>query len=248
MRVYPAIDLLDGACVRLYRGSYDRVTEFSRDPAAVAERFVEEGARALHVVDLDGAREGRPVQLETVLGIARSVPVPVQVGGGLRSDEAVARCLDGGVRRVVLGTGAVRDPDWLGALVARFGPARVAAGVDVEDGTVMAEAWREGSGVPLEAHLEALEARGVRTVVYTDTTRDGTLTAPDVEGARTVVERGFRTLAAGGISRPEHLSALREAGVAGAVVGRALYEGGLTLAEARAAAGDRGAPGPGDGG
>lgn len=239
MRIWPAVDLLDGRCVRLYRGRYDEVTEYSRDPAAVAEGFVDRGAGALHVVDLDGAREGRPVNLDAVLEIRRRIGVPMQVGGGLREDEDVRRYLEAGVDRLILGTGAVRDPGWLARLVESHGPEAVAAGVDVRDEAVLTDGWTEAASLDRDGLLDALDACGIRTVVYTDTTRDGTLTVPDVEGAREVVGRGFRTLVAGGVSRVEHVRRLREAGAAGAVIGSALYTGALALEDAlRAAAGE----------
>lgn len=231
MRIWPAVDLLEGRCVRLYRGRYDEVTEYSRDPAAVAEGFVERGAEALHVVDLDGARDGRPVHRSTVLEIRRRVDVPLQVGGGLRDDGDVERYLEAGVDRVILGTGAVRDPDWLARLVERHGPEAVAAGVDVREDRVLTDGWTEAASLDREGLLDVLQARGVRTVVYTDTTRDGTLTVPDVTGAGEVVARGFHTLVAGGISRLEDVRRLREAGVDGAVIGSALYTGDLELEE-----------------
>jgi len=238
MRLYPAVDLLDGSCVRLYRGSYDRATRYSRDPVAVARRFVEEGARALHVVDLDGAREGRPVSRELVLSIRSACDVPLQVGGGLRETEHVDAYLEAGVERVILGTAALERPEWLGELVERYGPRAVAASVDVRGDEVVVEGWTEGSGVSRADLLERLAGLGVETILYTDTTRDGTLTAPDVEGAREVVRRGFRTVAAGGVSDVSHLRELRRAGVRAAVVGSALYEGRLTIPEALAACGD----------
>lgn len=238
MLIWPAVDLLDGRCVRLYQGRYDEVTEFSRDPVEVAAVFVEEGARALHVVDLDGAREGAPQNAGVVREIRRRVDVPLQVGGGLRSGDDVARYLDSGVDRVILGTGAARRPDWVAGLVERHGTDAVAAGVDVREGEVVVEGWTEGSGTSREELLDRLADAGVETVVYTDTVRDGTLTRPDVDGARQVVDRGFRTLVAGGISRVEDVRALRDAGAAGAVIGSALYHGSLTLADARAAAGE----------
>lgn len=233
MIVLPAVDLLRGACVRLYRGDYDRATEYSRDPAAVAEQFVREGAEGLHVVDLDGAREGSPRNAELILEVRDRVDVPMQVGGGLRETRDVARYLRAGVDRVIIGTASAESPDWLGSLLDRFGPDRVAAGVDVEDEEVMVRGWLEGSGATVGDALRELRGLGVETVVYTDVTRDGTLGRPDVDGARRVVEAGFRTVAAGGISRPEHLRLLRDAGVDGAVVGSALYEDEMTLEEAR---------------
>lgn len=238
MIVFPAIDLLRGACVRLYRGDYDRATEYSRDPGAVAEQFVREGAEALHMVDLDGAREGGPENAELVLDVRERIDVPMQVGGGLRRTEDVARYLEAGVDRVIIGTASAESPEWLASLLDRFGPERVAAGVDVKEDEVMVRGWLEGSGATVDEALEELRGLGVETVVYTDVTRDGTLSRPNVEGARGVVEAGFRTLAAGGISSPEHLRDLRRAGVYGAVVGSALYEGEMTLDQALAAAGE----------
>lgn len=236
MIVFPAVDLLRGSCVRLYRGDYEQATEYSRDPVAVAEQFVREGAEALHMVDLDGAREGSPENAELVLDVRERVDVPMQVGGGLRRTEDVARYLDAGVDRVIIGTASAESPEWLASLLERFGTDRVAAGVDVEEEEVMVRGWLVGSGATVEEALEELRSLGVETVIYTDVTRDGTLGRPNVEGARRVVEAGFRTLAAGGISSPEHLRALRRAGAHGAVVGSALYEGEMTLAEALEAA------------
>lgn len=245
MNVWPAVDLLDGRCVRLYRGRFDEVTEFSRDPVAVAEAFADGGARHLHVVDLDGARDGAPANAGVVLEIRRRLDVRLQVGGGVRTDEAVERYLEAGVDRVIVGTAAVRRPEWLAGLVARHGAGSVAAGVDVRDGEVVVEGWEEGSGVGRDEVLDALRRAGVETVVYTDTVRDGTLTRPDVDGAREVARAGFRTLVAGGVSRPDDVAALREAGVHGVVVGSALYHGEMSLEEALAAA--RGEDGDGDG-
>lgn len=246
LEVWPAVDLLDGRCVRLFKGRFDDVTEFSRDPVAVAEAFAEGGARNLHVVDLDGAREGRPVNGDVVLEIRRRLDVRLQVGGGLRDDGSVRRFLEAGVDRVILGTGAVRRPEWISGLVERHGTDAVAAGVDVRDGEVVVEGWEEGSGLGRDRVLDALAGAGVETVVYTDTVRDGTLTRPDVQGAADVAGRGFRTLVAGGVSRAADLADLREAGVRGVVIGSALHHGTLTLEEALAAA--AGDPGTVDGG
>lgn len=236
MRVWPALDLLGGRCVRLYRGRYDRATEFARDPIAVAGRFADEGADGLHVVDLDGARDARPAHAETVLELRGRLDLPLQVGGGLRRTEDVGRYLEAGVDRVVLGTAAVREPGRIRRLLDAWGADRIAAAVDVREGRVVVEGWREDAGMECSAFLDRLDGLGIRTVVYTDTMRDGTVTSPDVEGTRGVVERGFRTLAAGGVSSAADVRALREAGVEGVVIGSALYTGELTLEDARVAA------------
>jgi phosphoribosylformimino-5-aminoimidazole carboxamide ribotide isomerase len=234
--IVPAIDLLEGRCVRLEQGDYGRVTRFGDDPLAVARAFVAQGAAALHVVDLDGARQGRPVHVEAVLALCRETDVPVQVGGGIRVAEDVRRYLEGGAGRVVLGTVAARNTGWMGELIERWGPDRVAAAVDARQGRVVVEGWTESGGVSVDGLLDRLEPTGLRTVVYTDTRRDGTLTGPDVEGTARIVRRGFRTFAAGGIRTASHLAALRGAGATGAVLGSSLYRGTLTLAEALATA------------
>ncbi len=236
MDVYPAIDLLDGACVRLRQGDFERSTEFSDDPPAVARGFAEAGAPALHVVDLDGARAGRPVHVKLVQAVRLAVAIPLQVGGGIRTAEQAAAYLEAGVERVVLGTAALETPDLLAGLADAFGSDRVLAAVDVRRDEVAIRGWREGSGRAPEEVLADLGETGVRRVLYTAVERDGTLGGPDVEGARAVVRAGFRTVVAGGIRRAEDLRALREVGVSGAVIGSALYHGTLTLADALEAA------------
>ncbi|MDT8437172.1 MAG: 1-(5-phosphoribosyl)-5-[(5-phosphoribosylamino)methylideneamino]imidazole-4-carboxamide isomerase [Gemmatimonadota bacterium] len=236
MTVYPAIDLLNGACVRLLRGSYDEVTRFSDDPVAVARGFVDAGARALHVVDLDGARDGRPVHAETVRTLVARTGLPVQVGGGIRSLADAAACLESGVRRVLLGTAAARDPEFAAAAVSRWGPDRVAGAVDVRDGRVVVEGWLADAGLSPDALLARLRACGIRLVLYTDTTRDGTLGSPDAEGVRALVAEGFRVIAAGGVRDAGDVRALRAAGAEGCVIGSALYRGTLRLEDALAAA------------
>lgn len=236
MEVYPAIDLLNGACVRLRQGDFARSTEFSDDPPAVARSFAEAGAPALHVVDLDGARAGRPVHEELVQAIRRAVAIPLQVGGGIRTAEQAAAYLEAGVDRVVLGTAALEAPEVLAGLAEAFGADRVLAAVDVRRGEVAIRGWRKASGRAPEEVLGDLGASGIRRVLYTAVERDGTLGGPDVEGARAVVGAGFHTVVAGGIRRADDLRALREVGVEGAVIGSALYRGTLTLADALEAA------------
>lgn len=242
--ILPAIDLLDGACVRLERGDFDRVTEFSREPAGVASAFVEAGARALHVVDLDAAREERPVHLDAVAAICAEAGVPVQVGGGIRSRADAEGWFEAGAARVIVGTAALADPDLLRDLVERFGPGRIVAAVDVRDGRVVVRGWTEDSGVARDEALERLRKVGVERVLYTDVRRDGTLTSPDLAGAREVVRAGFGTLVAGGIARLEHLEQLRDGGAEGAVVGSAFYRGTFELGDALEVAGTQAWPEP----
>jgi phosphoribosylformimino-5-aminoimidazole carboxamide ribotide isomerase len=234
--VYPAIDLLEGACVRLYQGDYDAVTRFSDDPIDVASRFAAEGAEALHVVDLEGARSGTPIHADVVLSIAKSTGLPVQVGGGIRSRDHAEAYLGGGVHRVIIGTAAVETPEWLPEMLDRYGTDRVAAAVDVRDGEVVTEGWLTGSGRSLGSVTAALRTAGFETLLYTDTRRDGTLTSVDVEGSRRLTAEGFRVVAAGGIGSTADIRALAAAGADGAVVGSALYRGRMSLSEALEAA------------
>jgi phosphoribosylformimino-5-aminoimidazole carboxamide ribotide isomerase len=232
MIVYPAIDLLDGDCVRLSQGDFDAVTRFSRDPLEVARRFTSEGARAMHVVDLDGARRGEAVHAELVGAITKATGLPVQVGGGIRSEEQAAAYFDAGVHRILVGTAAFSGDDWLVAVLEEYGPDRVAAAIDVQDGEVMTDGWLAGSGLDAASAGSALYARGFRTVLYTDTRRDGMLTSADVAGTCALIEFGFHVIAAGGVTSVADIIALRGAGAAGVVIGSALYRGRLTLGEA----------------
>jgi phosphoribosylformimino-5-aminoimidazole carboxamide ribotide isomerase len=234
--VYPAIDLLDGACVRLSQGDFDAVTRFSQDPLEVARDFASQGARALHIVDLDGARTGEAVHAELIGGIAEACGLPVQVGGGIRTAAQASAYIDAGVYRILVGTSALSDDDWLAPALGRYGPDRIAAALDVRDGRVMIDGWLTDSGMDAESAATALRERGFRTLLYTDTRRDGTLTSADVPGTRALVEGGFRVIAAGGVSAVADIAALRQAGAAGVVIGSALYHGRLTLREALDAA------------
>jgi phosphoribosylformimino-5-aminoimidazole carboxamide ribotide isomerase len=241
MTVYPAIDLRGGRCVRLWQGAYDRETVYGDDPVAVARGFAADGARWLHVVDLDGARAGRPLQADLVARICAAVPIPVQVGGGLRDAAAVEAVLGAGAARAVLGTVAVRDPT-LAASLCRAHPGRIAIGLDARDGRLRVEGWTEGA----ETTALALAARagdlGAAAIVYTDVGRDGTEQGPDLAGTRAVARAArVPVIASGGVGSLADLRALAALiadGVAGAIVGRALYTGAVRLPEARAAAGE----------
>jgi len=236
MIVYPAIDLLGGVCVRLHQGDFEAVTRFSDDPLQVAWTFAAAGARALHVVDLDGARQGVAVHAGLVIEIAATTGLPVQVGGGIRTVERAAAYLDAGIHRILVGTAAISDADWLSEAVVRYGADRIAAAVDVRDGEVMTEGWLAGSGIDVDAVGAALRQRGITTVLYTDTRRDGTLGSADADGTRRLVESGFEVIAAGGVATVADVRALRDSGAAGVVIGSALYRGRITLEQALEAA------------
>ncbi len=237
MMLYPAIDIQGGRCVRLVQGRMEEATVYGEDPAAMARRWVAEGAEALHIVDLDGALEGQPQNGEAVLAIRRAVAVPLQVGGGLRSREAAAAYLDAGVERVVLGTRAAVDGEFLAEICAAH-PGRVAVGIDARDGQVALKGWTEV--IPLEAPELARRAEdlGAAAVIYTDIARDGTLSGPNVEAVSSLARQvTLPVIASGGVATVEdlrRLKALEADGVEGVIVGKALYEETLTVAEALA--------------
>lgn len=235
MILYPAIDVLGGRAVRLAQGRYEDPTVYNEDPLAAAHAWVSQGARALHLVDLDGAKAGAPVNLHHVRAIVDTVGVPVQVGGGLRGADAVADVLQAGAARVVLGTAAHRDPALLDAVLAAHGE-QVAVAVDVRDGRVSAEGWTESTEQGPEQVLAKLSAQGVRTVVYTDVDRDGMLSGPDVNVlARLLDAWPGRMVYSGGIGTLAHLEALTGLPLDGVIVGKALYERNFTIVEAQEA-------------
>jgi phosphoribosylformimino-5-aminoimidazole carboxamide ribotide isomerase len=238
MILLPAIDILDGKAVRLTRGEYDQQTINDEDPLAAARRWAQSGARALHVVDLDGARTGAPANLEHVERIAGELDVPVQVGGGLRTTAAVSDALAAGAARVVLGTAAFRDIDFLDSVVADHHD-RVVVSVDARDGNLAADGWLEQTDIPAESVIERLEDRGVRRFVYSSIDRDGMLSGPDLEAARRIA-RAVRGsfIYSGGVSSLADLSALaalRQVNLVGVIVGKALYEGRFTVGDAQKA-------------
>jgi phosphoribosylformimino-5-aminoimidazole carboxamide ribotide isomerase len=236
MLLLPAIDILDGKAVRLARGEFDHSTVYDADPRDAAERWVDAGARALHVVDLDGARSGAPVNLDHVRRIADAVEVPIQVGGGLRSLENVLSAAEAGARRVVLGTAAYHDVDLLDAAVAQLGD-RVVVSLDARDGMLAAAGWVQQTDIPVRSAIERLAARGVRRFVYSSIERDGMLSGPDLLGASDVADavRGSFVYS-GGVSSLDDLRALvelRQVNLEGVIVGKALYEGRIDVAEAQ---------------
>jgi phosphoribosylformimino-5-aminoimidazole carboxamide ribotide isomerase len=235
MEIIPAIDMQDGRCVRLYQGDFQRVTVYDDDPVAVARRWVAQGAPRLHLVDLDGARSGHPVHTDIIRAIVQSVDAPVQLGGGMRSIAAVERALELGVQRVILGTAAVHDPELIRQLVQQFGDA-IAIAVDARNDMAATAGWTETAAISAIDLVERMAALGVRRVIYTDIARDGTLSEPNIATTRALVRPGGPAIvASGGISTIDHLRRLAEVGVEGAIVGRALYTGDLSLSDALAA-------------
>jgi phosphoribosylformimino-5-aminoimidazole carboxamide ribotide isomerase len=236
--LYPAIDILDGKAVRLVEGRFEDSTVYHDDPLEAARSWVDGGARVLHVVDLDGARSGEPQSIEHLRRIVTGTGVPVQYGGGLRSLTAVREALRAGAERVVVGTSAFRDVDFLDDILAAFG-SRVVVAVDVRDGLISTSGWTQTTQMPAEDAIRRLGDRGVRSFVYTDVNRDGRLEGVDVDAVRRVAEavRG-RFLYSGGIGGLEDLRALallRQVNLAGVIVGKALYERRFTIPEAQAA-------------
>lgn len=232
MEVIPAIDLRGGRCVRLQQGDYDRETVFGEDPAGMASHWESEGATRLHLVDLDGAREGRPVNVEAVRAILQRVEIPCQLGGGVRDDATTETWLEAGLERVIIGTRALQDPAWFRRLVGRH-PGRIVLGLDARGGKVATAGWLDVSEVEAWTLAEQFDDLPLAAVVYTDIARDGMLGGPNLEATAALAER-FKTpvIASGGVGSLDDLDRLAQTSVAGCIVGRALYEGRFRLPEA----------------
>jgi phosphoribosylformimino-5-aminoimidazole carboxamide ribotide isomerase len=236
MQVWPAIDLLGGRCVRLQQGDYARETVYSDDPAATACGFQTAGARHLHLVDLDGAREGRPVNLPAVRAILETVDLECELGGGIRDEQTIRQLLDLGLARLVLGTSALKRPEWFREMCLAF-PGKLCLGVDARDGWVATDGWLETSSTPAVELVEQFAALPVAAVIYTDIATDGMLAGPNVAAMRAMQEAvDLPVVASGGVTTADDMAELAAAGLAGAIVGRALYAGTMTLEDALAAA------------
>jgi phosphoribosylformimino-5-aminoimidazole carboxamide ribotide isomerase len=236
MILLPAIDILDGKAVRLAKGNFDAKTEYDADPLEAARRWVSNGARALHVVDLDGARSGSPQNLDHVTRIAQTVDVPVQVGGGLRTVDDVRRAVDAGASRVVLGTAAYTDVDFIDTVLTDHGE-RVIVSVDVREGKLAASGWTQQTEIPAESVIQQLGGRGVKRFVYSNIDRDGMLEGPDLSEVQRIagtVRGSF--IYSGGVSTLDDLHALvalRQVNLSGVIVGKALYERRFDVSEAQ---------------
>ena len=240
MKLFPAIDIRGGKCVRLLKGDFDQETVFSDSPADMAAQWESQGAEFLHLVDLDGARAGKPQNLETVKAILAKVKIPVELGGGIRTLEDITEVLGLGVRRVILGSVVVHDPALVKAACEQYGD-RVVVGIDAKDGMVAVEGWGQTSNLEAPVLGRMMAEAGVKTIIYTDISRDGTLGGVNVAATVEMAEKsGLEVVASGGIKDLEDIKALKEhekSGVAGAILGKSLYMHTLDLKEALAVAG-----------
>ena len=239
MEVWPAIDLRGGNCVRLKQGDYGRETVFGEDPAAMARHWVDLGGQRLHLVDLDGARRGRPANLESVRAILQAVDVPCELGGGIRDEQTIRELLDLGLARLVIGSLAVRQPEWFRQMCRQF-PGKLVLGIDAKDGKVATDGWEQTSDMGAVELARQFSGEPITAINYTDIATDGMLTGPNVAAMaemRSAVE--VPVVASGGVTTAEDVARLADAGMAGCIIGRALYEETLTLPDALAAAGER---------
>lgn len=232
MRIYPAIDIKDGKCVRLFKGQFSDVTVYGENPAEIAKKWESLGGEFIHVVDLDGALKGRGVNSEIIREICKTVKVPVQTGGGIRTMEDVEYMLQCGINRVIIGTSAVKNREFVRDAVSEYGN-RIVIGIDAKDSMVAISGWEEVSNFKAVDFAKEMESLGVSTVVYTDIATDGTLSGPNVAAMEEMVKNTkLDVIASGGVGDISHIAALTQTGVEGAIVGKALYTGNLDLAEA----------------
>ena len=239
MLIFPAIDLYEGKAVRLYKGDYAQMTVYNEDPLAVARDFARAGATCLHVVDLEGARSGETPNIDTVAALASESGLFTEVGGGIRSMEVVDRYLSVGVSRVILGTAAVKDEEFLKAALAKYGE-RIAVGVDIKDGFVAIKGWTEKSSLDAMEFCAKMEALGVKTIICTDISKDGAMKGANHQLYRTLSERfGVQVIASGGVSSMEDVERLAALDIYGAIIGKAYYVGAIDLKEAIASAKER---------
>ena len=233
MQLYPAIDMKNGRCVRLCQGKFKNITVYSEHPEEIAALWQEKKATFLHLVDLDGALAGCSVNEETIKKIVSSVNIPVEIGGGIRSEEAVKNMLSLGVKRVIIGTKAVEEPEFLKDMVEKFGADAIAAGIDAKAGMVAIQGWEQVSTVTATELCLKMKEYGVKHIIYTDISRDGMLSGPNIPATKKLtLETGLDIIASGGVSCMEDLQSLYDAGISGAIIGKALYENRVDLEEA----------------
>ena len=236
MQIWPAIDLRGGKCVRLRQGDYTRETIYGEDPAAMAQSWASQGATCLHLVDLDGAKDGSNANLAAVRSIVSAVKVPCELGGGIRDEDSIRRLLDLGLSRLVLGTKALKEPAWFRQMVGRY-PHKLALGIDAKNGLVATDGWLETSATKAVELAQQFAGEPLASIIYTDIAKDGMLQGPNLPAMREMNEAvDLDVIASGGVTTADDVKALAQLGVAGCIIGRALYEGNLTLPAALAAA------------
>ncbi len=232
MIIYPAIDLLDGKCVRLLQGDYDKVTVYSENPADFANIWVKKGAKFIHVVDLNGAKTGKSSNDSVIKNIVENIDVPVQVGGGIRSMSRIDELLSLGVKRIILGTVAVKNPDLVKDAVKKYGKS-IAVGIDAKDDYVATDGWLNKSSYKAEEFAKEMVKIGVKTIIYTDIKRDGMLVGPNLKAMKSMAKAvSCDVIASGGVSSIADIEALSKTGVSGVITGKALYENKIDLQEA----------------
>lgn len=229
MKILPAIDLIDGKCVRLYQGDFNQSTEVASDPLKQLDTFISDGAEIVHIVDLDGARDGEARQYELIKTLCSKSTVPIQIGGGIRTMETVERLIGVGASRLVLGTAAIEDPTFLKDALAKY-PEQIVVGIDAKHGKVATHGWETLSEVDYLTFAKQMESIGVRTIVFTDISRDGTMTGPNLEQLKTLKDTvDCKVVASGGIKDNQDIEKLKAIGIKEAIVGKAIYHGKVTL-------------------
>jgi len=235
VEILPAIDIKEGQCVRLYKGDFEQETVYG-EPVEMAKLWAKKGAQRLHIVDLDGAKAGEPQNLELITEIKETVDLPLQVGGGIRNRKMIKQYLENGVDRVIIGTAAIKNPELVIAALEEFGAERIVVGIDAKNGQVATEGWVETAATTAVELGKKMKQQGVKWVVYTDISRDGTLTGPNIESTRQLAEEtGLNVIASGGVSSLDDIRQVKKiesVGVKGVITGKALYSGSLDLEEA----------------
>lgn len=233
MKLYPAIDLKDGKCVRLLQGDYNEVTVYGENPGEMAKKWERLGGDFLHIVDLDGAKAGKEINGEAIRQIVEAINIPIELGGGIRSIEDIGLQLSRGVNRVILGSAAIKNKELVKEALDTFGPDKIVVGVDAKGGMVAVEGWLEVTDTSALTFCQELEKMGVQTVIYTDIAKDGMMQGPNIEETEKLVkETHLDIVASGGVSSLEDLKALEKIGVYGAIIGKAIYTGAIDLEEA----------------
>ncbi len=235
-KIFPAIDLRGGQCVRLKQGDYAQETVFSPFPAEMAKKWEKMGGNFLHLVDLDGAKAGKPINTEAVEAISKAIQIPTEIGGGIRTAEDAKAWFDVGVERIILGTVAIRNPELVSELISQYGAEKIVLGIDAKEGRVAVTGWTETSGVLATDMAKDFAARGIVRIIFTDIATDGMMSGPNLEAMKTLCEAvpNIQIIASGGVSKPEDITALRALNcpnLEGAIVGRAIYENENVLPE-----------------